>query len=235
VSKLEQWEAFELEWIAALNEYGLEYFHMTDFASRKKQYKSWNDKEREDRYSKLVDIINSRVVCSVAVVVPRLEYAAAMKKNWKVIPSQGYGFATLFMMYLVASKLEQNHDKQPEIAYVLDKDYGSGKITEFVGRATKKRDNAKLLDFLSIKRDDSHRFVPLQAADILAYQVYRFNKQLNRSMGYIRYSKHLDMLKMDSSYWVRLNEAIIRRIWVGSRFERLDLLRERGIDGLEVL
>lgn len=140
-----------------------------------------------------------------------------------------------FMTYLVASKLEQNHDKNPQIAYVLDRDYKSGDIIKFVDGAVKKRDTAKLLDFLSIRSEDSHRFVPLQAADILAYQVYRFSKQRNKSLGYIRGSKHFNMLKTDSSYWVRLDEPTIRLIWVGSRFERLNLLRERGLSGLEIL
>lgn len=94
VSTLTQWEAFESEWRNEISEYGLEYFHMTDFASRKKQYKVWDEQERESRFARLVEIINTHTVCSVAVVVPRLEYAAAMKKNWKAIPSQVYGFAT---------------------------------------------------------------------------------------------------------------------------------------------
>ena len=39
VSTVEQWERFEVEWQAALAEFGVPYFHMADFVDHKKQFK----------------------------------------------------------------------------------------------------------------------------------------------------------------------------------------------------
>src|SRR5208283_4790422 len=140
-------------------------------------------------------------------ILPRLEYAAAMGKAAPVIPSKGYGFLTTYITCLVPIMLQNYHNTDPWVVYVLDRgtNYG-GQIIHYADKAARNDPSrANLIRFLSIRSESSRDFVPLQAADILAYELYRFAPYYHTIQKYSPKMKHLRMLKTKYSYWVRLN------------------------------
>lgn len=76
VSTVEGWELFEKEWRETLAEWGIEFFHMTDFAQGQKQFKGWSESEKLPRVNRLTDIINAHALASFGVVIPQGAYDA---------------------------------------------------------------------------------------------------------------------------------------------------------------
>jgi hypothetical protein len=58
VSTEEGWLAFGKEWRECLDAYGIGFFHMTDFASRKQQFSDWPAEKCAPRFRKLASVIN---------------------------------------------------------------------------------------------------------------------------------------------------------------------------------
>jgi hypothetical protein len=58
LSTAEQRDLFEREWRAALNEWGLDFFQMTDFSNRAKVYQSWTDQDCRFRLARLIGTAN---------------------------------------------------------------------------------------------------------------------------------------------------------------------------------
>ena len=58
LAPIESWDEFEPRWIDIIERFGLrEPFHMMDFASRRKAYKSWAEPKRRQLLGALVDLI----------------------------------------------------------------------------------------------------------------------------------------------------------------------------------
>ncbi len=215
----DQWKAFEHEWNNAISEFGLSQFHMTDYAAKVKPYNTWTTKQREDRYARLVKIINSNTTCSVGMIMSRVEYAAAMGDIARTMPAGSYGFIFTQLTLFTPVALWSMGNTRPQIAYVLERGAGRhigdaihimDEIAELFDRISLEQNRISPLGYLSAKTEKKERFVPLQAADILAYQLYRFEANYHRSTKYTRRSNHLEMLHTKNSYWVRLDEPKIR-------------------------
>jgi len=229
----EQWISFETEWKQALSEFGIPFFHMSDYAARKSHYKTWKNSERETRYERLTNIIKANTTYSVGITISRIDYAAAMGAIAPTMASGLYGYIVNTLVLSVYLALRSIGYPDAQIAYVLDRHKGSGAIFSLLTELGVALDNAahengkdsNLVGFLSVTAEDSKRFVPLQAADILAYQLYRAGSNYHRVPNVPRASKHFDMLKTKNRFWMRFDEAEIRHSMSKSMDIRMNLLR----------
>jgi hypothetical protein len=72
ISDEERWAAFSDKWGAAMTEWGIPYFHMTDFEARREQFKDWpRDEMSKRRLEYLITLIKEHVLGVVTVVFPR--------------------------------------------------------------------------------------------------------------------------------------------------------------------
>ncbi len=60
IATFESWEGLSLEWSAALATMNLPCFHMTDFEARKPPYDIWTDQQRKDRLNILLGILGGK-------------------------------------------------------------------------------------------------------------------------------------------------------------------------------
>lgn len=218
VARNDQWISFEIEWKQALAEFGIPFFHMSEFAAKQSIYRRWSVAEREARYERLVNIINRHTVCSIGIIISRIDYAAAMGAIAPTMPSGIYGYIFRAFPIAVGMMLARKGYADPQIVYVLDRGRGIGPEIGLMDKMMMELDEIahehgkelNPLGYLSARTEDKQRFVPLQAADILAYQLYRDGFKYHRQFKDRRLSKHLQMLKTKDSHWERWTESEIR-------------------------
>jgi hypothetical protein len=76
VSTWDKWISFEEDWRGILNEYGVEYFHMREYAHSIEQFKSWKGEEGRRRtfLKRLIKSLNGKVHKSFASSVILKDY-----------------------------------------------------------------------------------------------------------------------------------------------------------------
>lgn len=209
----EEWESFEVEWRAALAEWGLDYFHMSKFANRIGEYASWTEDDRRERFVRLVNITNKHVLGSVGTVIPLALYDATFSVGGPARAKTGgpYGLAAFCNMMSVAD-LVRDLRGEPSVAYVLESGaVGRHQITKLLLDNMNDPESQKQFRLLSLAFQDKRQFVPLQAADILAYELYlHLPRQLGRSPRLSR-THNLTLLKSVPSSWGYLNESELKK------------------------
>lgn len=173
-----RWVKFSEEWQEALNDYQLDYFHMTDFENRQGRFKGWSTREHEDCLNRLLGIINENVIGSVGWVVSKRSFDEILSEYAKAICGDAYGLAAIGCFRSLA-QIVIEEDGQAE--YVMESGAeGSGALLRIYREGRKDpewRDNNRIL---SLAFQDKRYFLPLQAADIMAYELY---KQFLRQLG----------------------------------------------------
>ena len=174
----ENWEVFESKWKATLEEFKLPFFHMKDFEARdfgspNSPYKGWNEAKRRRLFGKLMRHIASVQPVIVGSIIP-MEYYRGLTEVQRAIHSDPYflsfqnviAYCTSFLEIIKAprdTKVALIFSDQVEFRHRALKLYEE--IYKF-GRFIKR--SAKPPSF-----DDMRKLVPLQAADIVAYEMYK--------------------------------------------------------------
>jgi hypothetical protein len=207
LSTPEKWLAFEQEWKAAKDAYGLEFFHMTDFVARQQQYATWNDAVRAERLTNLIGIINRNVIASVGFALPIRDYYSIFSKIAKRYVGGPYGLAAI-SCFMDASKAIRSQHPEARIAYVFERGVkGKGQVMKVFDRVCDELEVRESNRLASLTYEDKRDFSPLEAADILAYELYRYLPlQLKEIPGEIR-KPLLALRGCPINYWKTYGES----------------------------
>ncbi len=179
VATKEQWERFELDWDEARQRGGFDVFHMADFmatpGNKGKPFWDWDKNKKNQVYFRIANIINNRVRMGFAVAVPKNAYDLYAPDRFRREYAKGhYAFAVKCCMGMVG-KWHETYAKGQGIKYVFDKmGKGCGEIQDIWKMAAQEPIEAGKCGLcpdgysFQSKRD----FNPLQAADILAWNMY---------------------------------------------------------------
>ena len=180
LSTAEQWKLFTEEWKAALEEFQLEQFHMTDFANRAKDYSSWTDCERNARFARLAAIIRRHTLASISSGFLRQSFDAIFDRDAKRFVGGPYGAAVGMCFLDVAERLKPLYPSA-RVAYVFESGAkGAGDIASAFRMNYADAETREQFKLESFRFDEKRQCVPLQAADILAYELYR---QIPKQLG----------------------------------------------------
>lgn len=182
ISSQEDWAAFDVEWRARLKNDGLDYFHMVDFAGSRKQFANgWknDEKRRQNLFADLIGIIKGRAYRKFASAIEMRTFNRLSDANKKQYALNAYVLAARSCATDVRIWQEKEHF-QPATAYVFeDGDDGRGKmIQRFLN------DNLPIPHFKPKKdgiKDDGTEikaYTPLQAADILCYELLKLHRHV---------------------------------------------------------
>jgi uncharacterized protein DUF3800 len=163
------WIEFEPEWRSCLDEYGIGSFHMTDFANRTAPFNGWSEEARTNCYERLTSIISKYAWGGYCIVIPMDRYKRAVTPGARRILGGPYGLAAMRCFFEVADSLGEV-DPAAVVAYVMD---GGVKGRGQLLKAYDLNKSQSEWRILSLRFEDHRRFAPLQAADILAYEIYR--------------------------------------------------------------
>lgn len=174
VANPSQWEQFSEDWQAALNDCcSLEYFHMSDFESRHGPYESWTDAERKDRLNRFLDIIQKHAQQSIGFVIPKGSFDLLMSDRAKEVCGDAYGLAAIGCWHKLAITARDPR-VDGVLEYVMESGArGGGALLKIVAERSEDVEWLDSTRILSLSFRDKRAFPPLQAADILAYELYK--------------------------------------------------------------
>lgn len=173
LSTLEQWKKFNKKWRPALNSAGVEWFHMSEYESRLKDYEFWPEIKRTGVIKRLHRIIKDHTIQGVTVSVNCADFDAVMTDDWKrVFGKTYYGFDVRMIMKFLAEWADEKNEPGP-IHYVFAELNGQGNELDKIFRVMLKHPNSK--KWLRLggmwTKGLMREVTQLQAADIVAYEL----------------------------------------------------------------
>ena len=180
ISTPERWEAFETDWRGVLADHRIDHFHMTDFVARQEQFKGWSEGKRRDCFGRLLAVTNRYAIASIGMSVARKEYDGMFTREADAQVGGPYGLAAT-MNFLGLGRMLRLLGVYGWIAYVFESGAkGAGQVLQAFTWNEGNPKNKEWLRLLSLKFENRRQFAPLQAADILAYELA---KQLPKQLG----------------------------------------------------
>lgn len=171
ISTDRKWKRFQREWGSVLDVAGIPFFHMAKYEARKKEYEGWTNEKRIRILRTLHSIIKKRVMAGFAVSLMLSDYEEIMTDEIKAYFGNPHQFVTIACMRHIAKwHYEQNYKEN--ISYVFES--GSGYDADVMRLLTgvindERQANVYRVNSCSI--ENKRKLLPLQAADILAYEV----------------------------------------------------------------
>lgn len=163
------WKIFTRDWRRALKPDGINIYHATDAQALEGEFKGWTEDERDDLVKKLLPIIARQQMVGVAMSIVMRDYAEATKnRKWphKII---GSPYATCFQWLIreILSSAQRVNTDEPIAIFHEQNNYKgeAERAYEYVKLRHDKNNN--LAGFAFSTKD---KYVPLQAADILAFE-----------------------------------------------------------------
>lgn len=185
ISTVKKWRSFEKQWQKMLDTEQIPMMHSTDLESRHGAFKNWSIERKVRVQKQAISIIRRNVLqgFSSSVILDDYQTIVAGKPHIKF--TSPYTFAMTATLHLVKKWVKDNNIKIP-IHYVFESGAGyAGEITD-VMKQTKNIgwDFYRMKSANSWSFADKIDFIPLQSADILAYEAYK--QMLNFKVGETR-------------------------------------------------
>jgi hypothetical protein len=182
LGRVADWEKFTPKWQAALDApKKIDYFKMSEAWARRGEFLGWREEDRDARLKLLAPITNEYAMGAIASVVP----VEAWKKHFVGRMANTYHDRPYFFSFhgVIANAVKFLHPKgiQEKIDFIFDSEDGEP-IAEILDGYSRFFEFAPphLRDYIGdppIFRDEK-KFLPLQAADMLAWHIRRmFAKQ----------------------------------------------------------
>jgi hypothetical protein len=200
IAECDDWIRFEADWKAALDDVRLEAFHMKDFAHSEGDYFGWVENKRRKHFGALVKAIVSMKVVPVGCVVSLDAYnrAPAFIKEFYLDP-----YFMAFQQVTKGAALQAVFTENPFVphepseietvamVYAYQAEFGateSGRAQQ-LWHAMKNLTNPIGRWMGSYKSEFAKNLYPLQAADLLAYELTKeFENQLSRPDDRMRWA-----------------------------------------------
>jgi len=167
-----QWAKFEREWKANLDDFGLPYLHMKEFAHNLTPFERFktDEPERQRFLSKCISIIGGfhpKAICHSIRIADLKRFNGDFGQKID---------AFSFCLYIVFVDLHQSYGKNNRVELLIDKiDKPHNKIekAEAYSRTDSFYDDpASTIDTRPLKDSDSFKnILPIQAADFLAWEL----------------------------------------------------------------
>jgi len=173
VGTVDGWDSFDAQWDEVLSAHPrIEYFKSSEAESLRPDGQ-WKGVTPEQRDRKIDDLIEVIARCAHRAVYARMRQADYNELIKGRIPEM-WDSPYYFLQTLVigaAINIERIEGRDDEIAFVFDKDQRHEKNQKHVLQPLQKTHDGALVN---ITYEDDRKFLPLQAADLVAWQIRRF-------------------------------------------------------------
>ena len=172
IATVEDWLAFDDEWQEVLDqEPALKYFKSTEAESLKGQFSGFSKDQRNERIDKFISVIQKRARQAIEVRVRLSYYNSIVRGNLPKVLDDPYYF--LFTGFIFAATgMERVFGEGQPVECVFDSSERFGKpSTEFF--KSMRTQYGDVIANANVAYRDDKEFLPLQAADLLAWQVRR--------------------------------------------------------------
>jgi hypothetical protein len=176
------WEELDLKWKQTLKDFKIQYFHMKDFANRKRDFEAWHELKRKKLYGKLLKHIEMAHAFPLGSIL-------AMSDFYSLRPDQQAAFgdpyhigflSVLSQLSAVGGDLLKPFPGEKIATIFSDHvEFRHSALQGFEILARRHSSVSKIIESPVFR--DMRVLVPLQAADIIAYELYKeFERQLFR-------------------------------------------------------
>lgn len=182
VSTKRGWDDFVEAWNIARQEEGFDCFHMSDFMApatqRREPWCNWGNFKKADVYKRLAKIINENKRIGVALAIPKAIWDATPERVRRHYGRQHYTFAVRMCVNQIVKWRKKSMITLP-VRYIFDWEMQKTPKREEITRIFElisKSQNQVVADLLGLEPrgyafEHKEDFKPLQAADILAWQM----------------------------------------------------------------
>ena len=177
VASAECWRSFEERWKKILSSEDVECFHMADFESGFAPFDGWEKERRINFMSRLIEAINDIKAPCLSCGVDLEAYNRTFPKGIQRGSVFRYALCFKECFFGLATMAKYERWKEP-VAFIFDRNQ---EVAGFTAELYQKicRIFPKEAWLGTIAFEDRCKFVPLQAADILAYEMM---KNLSRKL-----------------------------------------------------
>jgi hypothetical protein len=189
IGSVAQWERFNVEWNKLLSQYELTEIHRTDLESRHEYFPGWTTKDRDEVVNKLQKIIKARTYVGVGNAVIKADFVEVFPPVLQRFFGGPYGYCALLCIARARYWYDEKNI-QDSIDWVFEAGAeGAGQFHTLMSALyadPEKRREFKVKGWSF--RDKTT--VPLQAADVLAYELFKFvtNRVIEKGQRDIRIS-----------------------------------------------
>lgn len=184
VSSKSQWDEFVRNWDEVLRDEGFECMHMAEFVAKPaaghKPFCDWDNTKKDRVYGKLASIINTRVRKGFGIAIPKDAFDKAASKHFREhYANDHYTYAVHCCIGLIADWRAQ-YGVTPPVQFIFDQGSPRAQI-EAVWSILSDHPGASAKYGLvpnGYGFQDKKLFKPLQAADILAWQIRNHTRRL---------------------------------------------------------
>ena len=171
------WKAFSSEWEQTLAKPpALPYFKMREARRLHDCFEGWSEKERDQRIAELSGVISKQpIISGLVLVMSWADFRQAKAEHPEVTDCRPYDMLFHGLMATTTRLLVEERSREP-IEYVFDEQEGAGEraiLTYKQIRSVLPPAQANLV-VGSPRMENDKIVLPLQAADLLAWQVRRY-------------------------------------------------------------
>ena len=181
-----EWGKFEREWQNVLDLEGIDEFHAVELWNARRSFENWSDEKKRELVSRLLGIIETRKIYPVAceVNVKDWEDLSPIEKRWisRTENEKQHTPTHMSLMRTVLRSAQYCH-RDLKMNYLFDK--SQSKINSVIENVFNDViEDIKSIDSLLVNRIGTFSFKnskespPLQAADLIAYEVQKWSKQI---------------------------------------------------------
>jgi hypothetical protein len=175
IGSTKQWENFCLRWAGLLSEYKVTRLHRAELESYQGDFINWNEQLRIEFVKKAQRIIKDCTYCGVGIALVKSDFEEVLSKDIRASKFGMAGWCATGCLAAIWRWCEERNHREP-IQFVFEAGtLGQGKVNSIFEVLYRNRDlpQNSLIGGWSFQ---SKNVLPLQAADTVAYEFYRFLK-----------------------------------------------------------
>jgi hypothetical protein len=185
----DHWAAFEEKWGQTLEEFKIPFFHMKDFASLRGPFKGWSEEKRRRLYGKLLAHMETAYIFPVGVSISMSAFRSFPEEQRKLfIDPYHLGFLTVIGQTTVfMNNSGMSPEEKADLVFSDQVEFRSKahELYDEIIRAP--YDTVRMLSTARVIKSrilppsfrDMRDFAALQAADVVAYEVYKEHERLS--------------------------------------------------------
>jgi hypothetical protein len=175
MSYARNWYKFEREWKNVLLRFGVKVFHMVDCAHRKREFQGWSEEKRRSLLESLLNVIYRKPpkLWGIGAVVDIDAFARLSESARAKVGNDPYWLCFQFCA-VEATNLIDHLEPDTKVAFIFHrKDNFEQHALRLFGRMKDDKDWPRRDRLGSIAFAPAAEFVPLQAADMFAYELFK--------------------------------------------------------------
>lgn len=175
-----RWKYVEYGWKKILEDAHVTYFHSKELEHRRGEYTGWDEEKKNAFLKKLTSIVVNEQLHIFAMAVEHRDYEIA-KVEFPKIKMDAYQFCCAACLIPLLRRFGRNRHIEYVAFMFEDGRKFTTKVISFLDKVKKAREHKNVNPGFRITKGDKKSYIPLQVADLVAYELFQMDKCLRAS------------------------------------------------------